>query len=194
MHGRDGQRRAVGLGSHRSARPGAKPLSLRRFALIPLAAAAAAATAAAAPPAAPPAGSALERFFVGRTEGAGTVTILVSGKHKVRDRAVGRIDKAGALLLDQVVEEEGKAPRRRAWRLVRAGGSRIGGTISDAKGPVAGELAGNVLHLRYKLQEGPSVEQWITLQPGARAATNRMTFHRFGLKVATVESVIRKVE
>ncbi len=148
----------------------------------------------AATPAQQPAASALERFFVGRTEGSGTVNVLVSGRHKVRDRAAGRIERGGALVLDQIVEEEGKPARRRIWRLVRAGGNRIGGTISDAKGGIAGELAGNTLHLQYRLKEGPSVEQWITLQPGARTAVNRMVFHRFGLKVATVDTVLRKVD
>ena len=142
----------------------------------------------------PSAGSALEQFFIGTTEGSGTVSMILSGHHGVRDRARGRRDASGALLLDQVVEEQGKPARRRIWRLVRAGGGRITGTISDARGPVAGELAGNVLHLRYRLVEGASVEQWITLQPGGRTATNRMTFNRFGFHVATVETVIRKVE
>lgn len=149
--------------------------------------------AAAAPAAAQP-GSALERFFVGTSEGSGTVSIIMSGKHGMRDRSRGRMDAKGALLLDQVVEEEGKPARRRSWRLVRSGGNAVSGTISDAKGPVAGEIAGNTLHLRYRLSEGPSVEQWITLQPGGRTASNRMIFRRFGMKVATVESVIRKVQ
>lgn len=143
-------------------------------------------------PAAP--GSALEQFFVGRTEGAGTVHIILSGRHGVRDRSRGRIDRDGALVLDQIVEEEGKPARRRSWRLVRAGGNRVTGTISDARGPVTGDIAGNVLHLRYRSVEGPSVEQWITLQPGRRTATYRMTFRRFGLSVATVEGTIRRVE
>ena len=138
-------------------------------------------------------GSALERFFIGTTEGSGTANVIMAGKHGVKDRARGRMDASGALLLDQVVEEEGKPARRRVWRLVRAGGNRISGTISDAKGNVAGELTGPTLHLKYKLKEGASVEQWITLQAGGRTAKNRMVFHRFGMKVATMESVIRKV-
>jgi len=148
---------------------------------------------AAAPPAAP-AGAALEQFFVGRTEGAGTVRVIMSGAHGVRDRSRGRIDRGGALVLDQVVEEEGKPARNRVWRLVRAGANRIAGTISDARGPVTGEVAGSVIHLRYRSAEGPSVEQWITLHPGGRTAHNRMTFRRFGLVVATLESTIRRVE
>lgn len=143
--------------------------------------------------AAPPPGSALETFFVGTTEGSGTVRVVLSGSHSVRDRTRGRRDAAGALHLDQVVYEEGKPDRRRSWRLERAGGDRVTGTISDARGPVSGTLDGNTLHLRYRLEEGPSVEQWITLQRGGRAASNRMVFRRFGVRVATVETVIRRV-
>jgi hypothetical protein len=138
--------------------------------------------------------SALERFFIGKTEGSGTVDMIASRRHAVRDRTQGHRDASGALILDQTVEEEGKPARRRAWRLVRAGGGRITGTISDVRGGVAGDLTGNTLHLRYRMADGPSVEQWITLQPDGRTAKYRMIFHRFGLKVATVEGLIRRVE
>ena len=140
-----------------------------------------------------PAGTALEQFFIGATEGSGTVKVIASGGHKMRDRSRGRMDAQGALILDQMVEEEGKPARRRMWRLVRSGGNRVTGTISDARGPVTGDVTANSLHLRYRMKEGPSVEQWITLQPGGRTAVNRMTFRKFGLKVATVESTIKKI-
>lgn len=139
-------------------------------------------------PAAPP-----EHFFIGRTEGSGTVHVIMSGRHGVRDRSVGRMEH-GALLLDQVVEEEGKPARRRSWRLVRSGPRGISGTISDARGAVTGEVAGNVLRLGYRSAEGPWVAQVITLHPGGRSATNRMTFSRFGVTVATVETTIRRVD
>ena len=144
---------------------------------------------AAAPPAAP------EHFFVGRTEGAGTVQMIMAGSHKVRDQSRGRLDKSGALILEQIVEEEGKPTRRRSWRLARAGGNRITGTISDAIGPVTGEIRGNVLHLKYRAREAnAAVEQWITLHPTGRTASNRMVFRKFGLKAATLESTIRKID
>jgi hypothetical protein len=138
--------------------------------------------------------AALEQFFTGVTEGSGTVEIILSGKHGMRDRNRGRIDSQGALVIDSLVEEEGKPLRKRSWRLVRSATNKISGTISDAKGAVTGEFNGGTLHLRYRLIEGPSVVQTITLQPGGRTAVNRMTIHRFGFKVATVESVLRKVE
>lgn len=135
-----------------------------------------------------------ERFFVGRTEGTGTVRVILSGSHAVRDETIGRIERDGTLVLDQVVREEGKPARRRTWRMRRSGANRIAGTITDARGPVTGELEGAVLHLRYRSVEGPSVEQWITLSPGGRSAHNRMVFRRFGMTVATVEETIRRAQ
>jgi hypothetical protein len=134
-----------------------------------------------------------EHFFVGRTESTGTVQVMLSGRHAVRDRSRGRIERGNILILDQHVEDQGKPARSRTWRLVRTAGNRITGTISDARGPVTGEVTGNLLHLRYRSAEGPNVEQWITLDAARRTARNRMVFTRFGMTVATVESVIRRV-
>ena len=134
-----------------------------------------------------------EQFFVGRTEGTGTVHVMLSGQHGVREHSRGRMERDGALVIEQRVEEEGKPARNRTWRLLRSG-NRVTGTISDARGPVAGELQGNVLHLRYSLAAGPSVEQWITFHPRGRTARNRMTFRRFGVEVATVDERIRRVD
>ncbi|MEK6263136.1 MAG: DUF3833 domain-containing protein, partial [Planctomycetota bacterium] len=97
---------------------------------------------AAAPPAAPPAAGP-EHFFAGHTEGVGTVHVMLTGRHAVRDRSRGRIERGNVLILDQLVEEEGKPARNRSWRLVRGAGNRITGSISDARGPVTGEVAGN---------------------------------------------------
>ena len=143
--------------------------------------------------AAPPATAAPEHFFVGRTEGSGTVQMTIGGSHKVRDVSRGRLDGSGALILEQMVYEEGKPARRRSWRLARSGPNRIAGTISDAIGPVTGDIRGNVLHLKYQAREASAqVEQWITLHPGGRTASNRMVFKKFGFKAATLNSTIRK--
>ena len=135
-----------------------------------------------------------EQFFVGHTEGEGRVSVILSGSHNVRAHSRGWMDRAGALVIEQVVEEEGKPARRRSWRLVRTAAHGITGTLSDAEGPVTGDVAGNVLHLSYRSNEGPYVEQWITLLPGGRTARNRMTFRRFGVNVATLEETVRRVD
>jgi hypothetical protein len=135
-----------------------------------------------------------EHFFVGRTEGEGRVSVALSGSHGMRARSTGRIEQSGALVVDQILEEEGKPARRLTWRLVRSGANALTGTLTGAVGPVTGVVAGNVLHLRYRSSLGPSVEQWITMHPGGRSASNRMTFSRFGFGVATLEEVIRRVD
>lgn len=135
-----------------------------------------------------------EQFFVGRTEGAGTVSIIMSGRHGVRVRSRGRLEAGNVLILDQVVEEEGKPARSRTWRLRRTAGNRFSGTITDARGAVTGEVTSNVFHLTYRTTDGVSVEQWITIQPGGRVARNRMVLKKLGFKVASVEETIRKVE
>jgi hypothetical protein len=137
-------------------------------------------------------GAGMEQFFVGRTQGAGVVSVIMSGHHGVRDHGRGWME-GQTLVLQQVVEEEGKPARNRTWRLTRTG-NRIAGSISDARGPVQGEVNGNTVHLRYSSAEGPSVEQWITFQAGGRTAGNRMIFRRFGLEVARLEGLIRRVD
>lgn len=137
--------------------------------------------------------SAPERFFIGRFEGTGSVHIIFSGRQNVRDVGRGRME-GGALVIDQIVQQEGAAPRRRHWRLTRVGPNRFTGTITDVRGAVTGEISGNVLHLSYRSVQGPWVEQWITLHPNGRSAQNRMTFRRFGIQVATVEETIQRLD
>lgn len=135
-----------------------------------------------------------EQFFVGHTEGEGRVSVIFSGSHAVHAHSRGWIEAGGTFVLEQVVEEEGKAARRFTWRLVRSGANGLTGSLTGAAGPVTGDVTGNSLHLSYRSIEGPYVEQWITLNPGGRTAHNRMTFRRFGVGLANVEEVIRRVD
>ena len=138
--------------------------------------------------------SALERFFAGRTEGSGSVRIMLSGTSSVRTQGRGRILPDGSLHLDHVVNQEGEPERRRTWQMRRTGPGRYTGTISDARGPVAAELQGNRLHVTYRTREGYSVDQWITFNSDGRTASNQMTFRRMGVRVATLQETIRRVD
>jgi len=138
--------------------------------------------------------SALERFFAGRTEGNGSVRIIMSGTSAVRTQGSGRILPDGSLHLEHVVNQEGEPERRRTWHMRRTGPGRYTGTISDARGPVTGEVSGNRLHVTYRTREGYSVDQWITFNGDGRTASNQMTFRRLGVRVATLQETIRRVE
>ena len=136
--------------------------------------------------------NALEHFFSGRTEGRGTVRILLSGTSQINSQGRGRVLPDGTLVLEHVVRQQGEPERRRTWRMRRVSTGRYTGTISDARGPVTAEIQGNRFHVTYRTQEGHNVDQWITFNGDGRTATNRMTFTRLGITIARVEERITR--
>lgn len=132
-----------------------------------------------------------ERFFAGHTEGQGRLKVALSEAKAIDVHGDGEVEPDGTLVLDQVVDQEGKSPERREWR-IRGAGGRYTGTLTDAVGPVRGDVRGNRLHLAYKMKGGFSAEQWIYLQPGGTVALNRMQVRKLGVPVATIEETIRK--
>lgn len=135
----------------------------------------------------------VERFFAGRTEGRGVLTVLMSGSRTVTVSSRGRVE-AGSLTVDQTIAEEGRPVRTRSWRLRQVAPGRYAGTLSDAAGPVAGEATGNRLHLRFPMGGGMEAEQWLTLAPDGRSAHNVLRVRRLGLTVAALDETIRKVD
>ena len=133
-----------------------------------------------------------ERFFEGETTGTGTLKVMMSKAKTLTDRGTGRTERDGTVVLDQVVEEPGAPTRKRQWRLRQTAPGKIEGTLSDAKGPVIGEFANNVLHMRYTMKDGVKVEQWLRLSPDGQQAANRMVFKKFGMTVATLEGSVRR--
>ena len=93
-----------------------------------------------------------------------------------------------------MAQDRGHRPETRQWRFRRLGPNRYAGTLSDAAGPVAGEVQGNMLHLRYPMKGGVSAEQWIYLQPDGRTALNRMRLTKLGITVGRLDETIRDVE
>jgi hypothetical protein len=135
-----------------------------------------------------------EQFFAGRTAGEGSLKIIFKDAQPIRVQGNGRTEADGSLVLDQVVHRGTRAPERRQWRIRPAGANRYSGTLSDATGPVQGEVSGNALHLSYPMKGVVQAEQWIYLQPGGRTALNRMRITKFGVAVAQINETIRKLD
>lgn len=133
-------------------------------------------------------------FFAGRTEGRATLKIVLGAARAVRVEGTGRVEPDGALVLDQVVTQKGKPATRRRWRIRRTGPFTYAGTLSDAVGPVTGEVAGNRLHLRFAMKGGLATDQWLTLAPDGRSAANLLTARKFGVVVARLDETIRKLD
>lgn len=133
-------------------------------------------------------------FFAGRTHGDATLKVIFKDPESIRVEGSGHAAPDGTLVLDQIVKREKQAPESRQWRFRALAGNRYTGTLTDATGPVSGDVQGNMLHLRYPMKDGVKAEQWIYLQSDGRTALNRMRMTKFGLTVARLDETIRKMD
>jgi len=132
-------------------------------------------------------------FFAGQTRGEGQLKVVLRAEVPVSVRGTGRMD-SDTLVLDQVVAEGTKPPRVRQWRLKKVAAGRYEGTLTDAQGPVVGEVDGSTLHLRFTSSSGFQVQQWLTLAADGRSAANHLQARRFGIVVATLNEKIDKLD
>ncbi len=100
----------------------------------------------------------------------------------------------GAIVLEQDVHRGNAAPTHRSWYLHRVGPGRYAGTLTDANGPVAGEVVNNSLHLGFAMQGGLHADQWLYLQPGGLVARNRMVVTKFGIAIASLDETITRAQ
>ncbi len=134
------------------------------------------------------------RFFDGRTEGRGKLELAFGSPGAISVQSRGQIQPDGTLVLRQVIEQSGKAARQREWRMWEVSPGRYAGTLTDASGPVRGEVRHNRLHLLFRMKGGLDAQQWLTLEPGGRSVRNVMVVRKFGLPVAVLDETIRKLD
>jgi len=98
------------------------------------------------------------------------------------------------LVLVQRVEDEGKPPRERRWRIRQIGSGHYSGTMSEAIGPVTIDDVGGSYRFRYRMKGNFAVEQWLVPLPGGMAARNSLKVRKFGMTVGTSDGTIRKIQ
>ncbi len=130
-------------------------------------------------------------FFTGATSGAGRLKVVLADARAIRIESRGTADGKGGIMIDQTVIERGKPDRVRRWNLRPLPGNRVTGTLSDAASAVSGELAGNRLHLAYRMKGGLVAQQYLYLQPNG-TLLNRMTMRKLGIVVARFDETIVK--
>ena len=143
-------------------------------------------------------------FFAGASAGEGTLAKAMADPVAVRVTSTGRIEtevrrEAGwaapprrVLVIDQVVREGDKPPRKRQWRIHEVAPGRYAGTLTGALTPIEGRAEGNVLVLTFTIKGGLSVRQELTLSADGSHAANVMTVTKLGLTVAVLSEDIRK--
>lgn len=131
------------------------------------------------------------QFFEGRTEMTSLVKVMMKRPYKSVTLGDGRILPDGSLALVQSVRDEGKAPRRRYWKVRQTGAGHFTGTMSEAIGPVDAQQIGDAYRFRFRLKGHLTVEQWLKPLPGWRSAKSTATVRKFGIRVATSSGTIR---
>lgn len=133
-------------------------------------------------------------FFAGKTHADNVIKIALHGPHKLIVDSIGGHNKEGEFVLIDTVQEEGKPVRKRTWVMRPAGPNHFTGVLSDAKGPVDVTVSGDSALIRYTMKEGElKVEQRVQLQRDG-SLSNTVVAKKFGLKVASVDGTIRKVD
>ncbi|QNM81738.1 DUF3833 family protein [Sphingomonas sabuli] len=134
------------------------------------------------------------KFFEGRTESVSTVKIMLKKPYKTRAMGTGKIRGDGTLELVQRVERSGEPTKVRRWTIRPTGPGRYTGTMTEAVGPVHIEKVGNRYHFKFKMKGNLSVDQWMAPNASWTSADNDVSIRRLGLKVASAEGYIRRLD
>ena len=132
-------------------------------------------------------------FFTGRSEGRGELRQLFAASRAMRVESTGRRSSGGGLLLTQRISQQGKPARVRHWVMQPVSPGRFTGSLTEAVGPVSLVVAGPRAEIRYRMKGGLLVRQQLALQADGRTLLNQLDVTKFGLRVARVEEIIRKL-
>lgn len=134
------------------------------------------------------------KFFAGHTEGVGRLRVMLSRTRSVHVQGDGDVEQDGSLMLVQHIEQQGKADRTRRWSIRSTGPGTYSGELTDAVGPVLASASGNVLRLRFTAKGGLHIQQWLALEPNGRIVRNHLVVRKLGIRVATLDETIRKLD
>ncbi len=132
-------------------------------------------------------------FFAGHTEGRGQLAVILAGHTPTLVEGRGVVASDGSIELHQIVRRGTKPTTQRVWHLYRVSSSRYSGTLSDASGPVTGDVSGNLLHLSFAMRGGLHADQYLYLRSGGQVAQNRMVVSKLGIPVASLDETITRL-
>ena len=131
-------------------------------------------------------------FFTGATESSGSLKQAFSSAKATHVTGYGAMQGNGQFVLNQTMTVAGDKPQNRQWQLHQIAPGHFGGSISDGKGPVTIDVAGNRLLIRYTMTNGLKVESVLTIDPGGRSGHNMSVVRKWGMTVANLSETISK--
>ncbi len=135
----------------------------------------------------------LNAFFTGKTHAENDLKIVFHRTTKLIVDSVGHREGKQFILIDTVHEGD-KPVRTRKWVTHEVAPGHITGTLSDATGPVDIVVNGDTAVIRYVMQGGLNIVEQMQLQRDKRTLSNHVEARKFGLKFATVQGSIRKLD
>ena len=134
-------------------------------------------------------------FFTGKSHADNVIKIAFHSPHKLIVDSVGGRNKEGEFVLIDTVREEGKPVRTRTWVMRQVGPDHFNGVLSDAVGPVDAVVHGDTATIRYVMKDGHlKILEQIQVQDDGKTLSNHVTAKKFGLKFASVDGTIRKLD
>jgi hypothetical protein len=134
-------------------------------------------------------------FFARKTHADNVIRIALHSPHKLIVDSVGGRNKEGEFVLIDTVREEGKPVRTRTWVMRSVGPGHFTGALSDAVGPVDVAVRGASATISYTMKDGHlKIVQQMQLQSDGKSLSNHVVASKFGLTVAHVDGIIRKVD
>jgi hypothetical protein len=136
----------------------------------------------------------LTAFFTGHTRAENVLKIAFRRATPLLVQSVGGKGDKGDFVLIDTVHEGDKPARTRKWIMRQSGPGHFTGSLSDATGPVDIVVSGNSAVVQYVMKGGLKVRQQMDLIGDSRTLANHVVVRKFGLKFATVEGKIRKLD
>jgi hypothetical protein len=130
-------------------------------------------------------------FFQGRTEGTGTLHRVFSRPKTVVIESTGRSAEDRLMLTQRILIADEK-PEMRTWQLRRVKPGRWIGTLTGSEKPVILQVRGNMLAVRYKLDPGLTVRQWLYLRPDGTVESRTLTM-QMDLDVSRMEMTFKRL-
>ena len=128
--------------------------------------------------------------FAGRSEGNGTLRLLLGRPRPFHVESYGFARDDGKFQLDQVVTFQGRPPLSRTWVMTPAGPGQFTATLTDAAGLVTGYAEGDRRFLRYRYKGPLVVRQTLETMPDGRTIDNVGRITLLGVPVGFLRETI----
>jgi hypothetical protein len=136
----------------------------------------------------------LTAFFTGKTHAENVLKIAFHGPAPLIVDSVGGKGDRGDFVLIDTVHEGDKPVRTRKWVMREFSPGHYTGALSDATGPVDIVVSGNSAVIQYVMKGNLKVRQQMDLLGDGKTLANHVVVKKFGLKFASVDGKIRKLD